>query len=1140
VTRDDYFDGDAVVKLGGATQWLLRQDAAGGTELQPVRVPLISFLLGLPGRDSIPERIGPYLVVQEIEPMETARCFYAKVGNRPVLLRCYPMHGWGADASWQLVAERERLALERLEERDRAWLIYPSFEYEARQWIVVPVVPARGKSLATSVLMNDPARDDGRVPQQVMIDVVTDAFRGLAEVHEAGLVHRGLYPRRIYLGRGLRVKFSDFYLARVSGERTIADDMTGDADPGVPYRAPECSGGIGYATKASDVYSLALALSEWVLGNRPGEPQMDSIRESIGQEHVVGPVLWQCLNEDPRRRPDAASAADDIDRATTAINSPQVTAEGADDGSQFHIGGLVAGRYSIQESLGEGGFAHTWRAWDTNAEADRVIKQFHDAAAARTARQEYAAADRIRHDNCARVYDISLHSPGFLVLEYIPGVNLKTFAADHPADAEGYRVIALDILSALAHLHSRNLVHRDVTPTNVIVTPEQRAKLIDFGVAGRPRATTVVGTPPFMAPELRAGQGSDPRSDLYGLAVTMIYTMLGRYPYAGDPARSDDKRDQLLLPTDDERRVWGPLGAAMLDLMFTAARPEAADRPAAADKLASQLRLIGEISEVEGQRQVNPVVDHLRGLYRASTVGNSGNRGLDDVFAHQTYVPTLLDTELLPAIIRREMRIVLLTGNPGDGKTSFLVKVGEKLKEAGAQVISEDAAGWRKRLNGHTFVAVFDASESHNGKSSDELMREALDPAKGENSQQRTVLLAINDGRLLHFFTDYEHLYEEEAAEVRRQIAGQPPRDPQIALVDLKRRTLAPLSGGLPSLAGRILDTFTDPQRWEICQQCRSRDVCPMLRNASELRGPARDAVEELVTTSYLRRQRRATFRDIRSALAWLITGDRSCDNVHEARERGMDLRRADAALVEDLGFSTGSADYLVQEWADLDPASAAAPDVERAARADRNVVADPTLFSSWDRERAQRQLYFGTWRPEGLGREAVRVYRYLDEFDDVLLHPSGERLEDIRRRILLGLSRLLGAPGYRGPDLSVTDQGAGGTWAVLKEIPKAGFRLEPVGHFSRYIESRPDALRLSHISQHSLTLTLDTFELVLRAADGDLIGDSAADSVRQEIETFAATLRRSPATAVRIVNPAGTARRVVIASDQRIVLEQV
>ncbi|MDL4777722.1 protein kinase domain-containing protein [Actinomadura xylanilytica] len=1137
VVGPTYADGDAVVKLAGAAAWLRRQDEACGVGLQAVRDETIAFLLGLPERELKPERIGPYQVVGEIEPIETARCFHAKDGDRTVILRCYPMHGWGPDASPQAIMKRERLALDRLEERDRAWQIHPSFEYEARQWIVVPVVPAHGKNLAGSVRIDDPAREDGRLPQQVAIDVVTDAFRGLAEVHEVGLVHRGLYPRRIFFGRGLRVKFSDFYLARVEGERTIAPQMSADADPGVPYRAPECRDGIAYATPASDVYSLALALSGWVLGDLAAEPQVEAVREAIVRTPVIGPLLADCLADDPRERPEAATAVTRIGQVIEAMNKERVAVGKTDAAEEFRVGGVVADRYEIKESLGQGGFAHTWRAWDTSAEADRVIKQFHDDAAASHAQQEYKAADRIRHDHCARVYDISREKPGYLVLEYIPGDNLRGFAAAASPDAQRYRTIALDVLSALAHLHDRNLVHRDVTPTNVIVTPEARAKLIDFGVAGRPQATTVVGTPPFMAPELRAAQGATAQSDLYGFAVTMIYTMLGRYPYAGDPARGDDDRERLLPPTDDERRAWGRLGAAMLEVLYSAVRTDPAERPASANELAAQLQLLDEIVEPQGELLVNPVVDHLRGLYRASSVGNSGNRGLDDDFAHRTYVPTLLDTELLPAIARGELRLVLLTGNPGDGKTSFLVKISEQLHQDGAQVISENAAGWRMNLDGHTFVAVYDASESHDGKSSDDLMREALDPGPDEDPQRRTVLLAINDGRLLQFFTDHEDIYDDDAREVLGQMSGKPTGDETIALVDLKRRTLARRPGDAPSLAGRILDSFTDPEHWKPCEGCLSREVCPMVRNATELRGPARPAVEELVATSHLRRQRRATFRDVRSALAWLITGDRSCDGVHRARERGMDLRRAGDALVEDLAFDPRSADYLVREWADLDPANTAAPDAERAARADRSVADDPTAFGDRDRERVQRRLFFGLWNSGGLRRETVRVYRHLGGFEEALLG-SGERLEETRGRVLRGLSRLLGAPGYRGDDLAVADQGAGGTWAVLKEIPAAEFSLERVEHSSPYVEWRPDALWLDHVEGHSLILTLDTFELVIRAADGELIGDSAADSVRQEIETFAAALRRSPANAVSIVNPAGTARSVKVV-DQRIVLER-
>lgn len=1129
-------EDEPVIRLADAARWLVEQDGQWGNHLASVREGLISFLLGLPGRDAKPDRIGPYEVVQELAPVEGAFCFLAMDGKRPVILRCYPKYGSLPEGHTRLIADRERVALDRLEERDRTWLIHPSIEYEARQWIVVPVVPAQGKSLLVSVRQDDPKRDSGRLPHQVMVDVVTDAFRGLAEVHEAGLIHRGLFPRRIYLGRGLRVKFSDFYLARVSGEQTIAPSMTTDSDPSVPYRAPETRHGIAFAVPVSDVYSLALSLAGWVSGAVPDEPDADQVREKISREPVIGAVLADCLTADPGERPSAAEVVQRISKAIAEEAARRIITTPPSDASAFRPGGVVEGRYEIKESLGEGGFAHTWRAWDTNAEADRVIKQFHKAISPADAKREYAAADRIRHDLCARVYDIQ---PGYLVFEYIPGANLKQYASMQVPDAERYRDIALDVLSALGHLHARDLLHRDITPTNVIITPEGRAKLIDFGLAGRPEAGVLAGTPAFMAPEVNVGRSADVRSDLYEFAVTMIYAMLRRFPYAGDPDSGDDDRTVLVQPTADERAVWGALGSALLDVLFRIVDADPTQRPSSAGEIEDEFRLIDEIPGREGTAVINPVVDSLRGLYRASSIGNAGNRGLDDAFARATYVPTLLDTELLPAILRTDMRLVLLTGNPGDGKTSFLVQVGEQLRAQGAQVLANDEAGWRLSLNGHTFVAVYDASESHGDKSSDDLMQDALNPGLGEDPQRRTVLLAINDGRLLHFFTEYEDLYEDETAEVYRQMDGRPVADPTIALVDLKRRTLAPWPKG-PSLAGRILDRFTDPALWSPCAGCLSKDICPMFRNAAALRGLAREAVDELIATSYLRRQRRATFRDVRSALAWLITGDHACQEVHEARERGMDLRRGTDALVEDLAFDSRSPDYLIREWSDLDPARTAAPDVERAARSDRSVVADPVEFRDRDREKVQRQLFFGFWRPDGFERGTVRVYRSLAEFEEALATSSHERLDAIRGRILLGLSRLLGAPGYQGNGLAVTDEGERRAWVVLKEIPGREFSLERVEHPSAYAEWRPDALRLRHSSRSALILTLDTFELVLRAADGDLIEDNAAGTVRQEIETFAAALRRSPATSVHVVNPAGTARRAEITADRRIALERV
>ena len=151
-----------------------------------------------------------------------------------------------------------------------------------------------------------------------------------------------------------------------------------------------------------------------------------------------------------------------------------------------HSGLTVSwGRYEIRATLGEVAGSRRPGGPGTRCQADRVIKQFHDASPP-DAKREFAWRTASR-TTCARVYDI-IGRPATWSLSTSPGTNLKS-SLRKARDVACYRAIALDVLSALSHLHAR-LVHRDITPGNVIVTPEGRAKLIDFGMAGRPRAAT--------------------------------------------------------------------------------------------------------------------------------------------------------------------------------------------------------------------------------------------------------------------------------------------------------------------------------------------------------------------------------------------------------------------------------------------------------------------------------------------------------------------------------------------------------------------------------------------------------------------------------------------------------------------------
>ena len=358
-------------------------------------------------------------------------------------------------------------------------------------------------------------------------------------------------------------------------------------------------------------------------------------------------------------------------------------------------------------------------------------------------------------------------------------------------------------------------------------------------------------------------------------------------------------------------------------------------------------------------------VSAIRRLYRGSAAGNAGNRGLDDDFAKLTYVPTLLDSDLLPRIVAAEFDLVLLSGNPGDGKTSVLVKLGEQLRERGATEEASDEAGWRLRLNGHLFISVFDASEAHGSLTSDELVRQALDPVVAGDSA--TALIAVNDGRLLQFFTDHEDDYEQLWWAVQDQLEGKDPVDSRVALVDLNAARLP------RHTASRVWPTA----HWQLS---RTRACGGFARAAVRTRpAPSRqpkclsrqrgEAFGELILVSHLRRRRRATFRDVRSASAWLITGDRSCADIHALEAEGFNPRFTENALVRDLAFAPQTDDYLIEEWSHLDPSAVAARSVDGLRRA---MNGEPTAPLSAQVSAVARALLLSGDR---VGRRSSRRY---------------------------------------------------------------------------------------------------------------------------------------------------------------------
>lgn len=1117
---------------GLASQALIDRDNQDPNFSKKLRGEILKDLAATLEQDKKPEKIGEYTILDELAPVGLARSFLAESsGHRTVLLRCYPTTGWGPNVNMTEALRREAKILAKLEDSDRTMRSFDEFEDEIHNFWVTPILLSRqNRTLLRLDQLSEHRTSENSIPDSIVDQVVSDAFSALSEIHEEGVVHRAIHPSRILLGRQMRVRFKDFFLSRLDTGKTIGQHWAYfDADCSVPYRAPEVATDYHFADRKSDVYSLALSLAVWVIGNIPEVPDVIEVRAALAKSDTEwATFLLACLEDDSNMRPEAGDCG--------VLNSRKVEIS-ADIQSDlpafdFEVNSVVYERYKISAQLGQGAFARAWRAHDIERDIEVVLKVFKEGTSESAAREEFNAAFQVHSNRCARVLDIMTKpSPGVLICEYAKGEDLLSFSRRDDITAENFRRIALDILEALEAVHSQDMVHRDLSPSNIIVDQEDggRAKLIDFGLCVAEGQGRRAGTPRYMSPECLAGSPSSPTSDIYGLAASILHSMLGRLPY------SDDMQRRLIPATTEEANTWGNIGFGIIAALFEALANDPNLRPSSAKELRERIELVAEIEEDIDLIEVhNTTVDSLRRIYRSGENGNAGTKGLDDQFAHDTYVPTALDLSLLPKIIAGQFRVLLLTGNPGDGKTSYLVKVKDALLGTGAVQISspDDTSGWELSLNGRTFRAIYDASESYRGISSDTRLDQVVQPAISDQGNPVTALIAINDGRLIQYFNERLFEYGEVASNFVQQLRGEPPLTGEYLVVDLKRRALVSETDN-EGLGIQILESLTAHSRWGVCDSCSSKNVCPIKKNAESLRGDASLGVAKLIKISHLRRRRRATFRDVRSAIAWLITGNRACKDIHEARVQGLDLTRAKDSMYFDLAFSPESDDFLIQEWSQIDPARVAAPEVLRATRGDGTLSHLNGIDELSAIKSTLRKIFFGVHESLKFEPKDVMAYEHLETFEKALIKPDTHLLD----ALLLGISRLVGAIGYFSKGLAIASSEKGADWVVLKTIDSNSFSINQPLLQGSFVENFPDSLILRHKDGASLLITLDTAEVILRAREGEILNDPYSESIRKEIEGFTAHVRRQPASEALIVDPIGLVT-VATRTENKIILE--
>ena len=455
--------------------------------------------------------------------------------------------------------------------------------WEERGQLFMALEFLRGESVAERL------RRRIRLPLAEAIAIARQAALGLQTAHQGQVVHRDISPDNLQIVKGAGaevVKVMDFGIAKALEE--VHRELTANLFLGkFEYASPEqCGFGLERGETIdwrSDIYSLGVTLFKMATGLLPFEagtpqgylvkhateaaPSPSAMAPSAGLPVELDRLVLRALM---KRRQERQQSMAEFIRELDGIPIPEPTLAAAPtvevatpspggallpspspspEGSSGPTGGLKSGeafarKYVITSRLGEGGMGVVYRAVDRILNEPVALKvissRFVEGDAVERLKREVVLARRVAHPNVCRIYDIGESDAGahYVSMEFVEGRSLGRLLKEKGILPlrEGIPLIR-QVLEGLSAAHAVNVIHRDLKPDNIMVTPQGHAVILDFGLSLAEdservtRAGFVIGTPHYMAPEQVTGQGVDTRCDLYAVGVLLFRMCTGRLPF---------------------------------------------------------------------------------------------------------------------------------------------------------------------------------------------------------------------------------------------------------------------------------------------------------------------------------------------------------------------------------------------------------------------------------------------------------------------------------------------------------------------------------------------------------------------------------------------------------------------------------